>query len=74
MPPGIRYASLVSRLTIQGLFRITPALREKHDYRRDGSFDGRYLRRLPDRTLVPADEYDERLKSWKSEHGGLADK
>ena len=60
----------MTRLSIKSLFKITPELREKHDYRRDASFEGNYLRRLPDRTLVPADEYEERLRAWQEEHGG----
>ncbi len=69
----MRYASSVARLTIKSLFRITPGLREKHDYRRDASFAGGFMMRLPDRTLVPADEYDERLKAWQEQHGDQAD-
>ena len=59
----------MSRLTVKSFFRITPALRRKHDYRQDTAFDGRYLMRLPDRTLVPADEYEERLAEYRLRHG-----
>lgn len=38
-----------------------------HNYQQDTSFDGTYLRRLPDRTLVPAEEYEERLKEYLAE-------
>ena len=64
----MRYALAVSRLSIRSLFKITPGLREKHDYRRDASFDGDYVMRLPDRTLVPASEYEVKLKAWREEH------
>ena len=57
----------MAKLTVTSLFKITPGLREKHDYRRDASYDG-YMMRLPDRTLVPADEYEERLRAWRKEH------
>ncbi len=69
----MRYALAVSRLSIRSLFKITPGLREKHDYRRDGSFAGRYLMRLPDRTLVPADEYEERMRAWQEERDEQAE-
>lgn len=35
-----------------------------HNYHLDTAFAGTYLRRLPDRTLVPAEEYEERLKEY----------
>ncbi len=59
----------MARISIKSLFRITPGLREKHDYRRDASYDGRYLKRLPDRTLVRADEYDAQRSAWQVANG-----
>ena len=59
----------MSRLDLKGAFRVTPALREKHDYRRDSAWNGRYLLRLPDRTLVPADEYGARLAEYRQRQG-----
>jgi hypothetical protein len=44
---------------IVGPFRITNALRLYHNHRLDSSYCG-YIRRLPDRTLVYASEYEER--------------
>lgn len=35
-----------------------------HNYHLDMAFTGAYLRRLPDRTLVPAEEYEQRLKEY----------
>ena len=64
----MRYAVAMSRPSINSLCKITSGLREKPDDRLDGSFAGRYLMRLPDRSLVPADEYEERLRKWREEH------
>lgn len=44
---------------------INGAILRKHDYRQDTAFDGRRLVRLPDRTLVYADEYEERLREYE---------
>src|SRR5690349_13041720 len=49
---------------------VTPELREKHDYRRDTAHNGRYLVRLPDRSLVCADEYEERLAEYGARQRG----
>lgn len=48
----------------KSLFRVTPGLRDNHNYRRDVAHDGRYLMRLPDRTLVPAEDYEKRLAEF----------
>ncbi len=55
----------MARSTVKGAFRVTAALREKHDYRQDTAWDGRYLMRLPDRTLVPAVDYEKRLADYR---------
>ena len=42
--------------------------RNHHNYWLDPTFrvsGGRYLRRLPDRTLVYADQYEERLREYE---------
>ena len=39
--------------------------RQYHNYWLDPTFRGRYIRRLPDRTLVYADEYEERLQEYE---------
>ncbi len=39
-------------------FNSTRGVRDHHNYHRDPAFSGRYLRRLPDHTLVYADEYE----------------
>ncbi len=43
---------------------INQARENWHNYHQDTAFDGTYLRRLPDRTLVPASEYEERLEEY----------
>ena len=43
---------------------ISRARENWHNYHQDTAFNGTYLRRLPDRTLVPAEEYEERLKEY----------
>lgn len=43
---------------------INRARENWHNYHQDTAFNGTYLRRLPDRTLVPAEEYEERLKEY----------
>lgn len=43
---------------------INRARENWHNYRQDTAFDGTYLRRLPDRTLVPAEEYEKRLREY----------
>jgi hypothetical protein len=37
-----------------------------HSHHLDPAFNGRRLRRLPDMSLVYADEYEERLKEYES--------
>ena len=49
---------------LPSLFKITAGLREKHSYWRDPAFDGDYLMRLPDRTLVYAKDYDQALEQY----------
>ena len=56
---------LERRRRIEGQLHVTPGLREKHDYHRDATFAGRPLMRLPDRTLVPAERYDEALAAYE---------
>ena len=52
------------KLDIKSQFILTAGLKEKHDYRRDNAWSGRYLMRLPNRQLVWADEYEDQLKAW----------
>jgi hypothetical protein len=47
---------------------LTPRIREKPPYHLDPAFDGHRLMRLPDRTLVLAEEYETRLAEF--EHAG----
>ena len=54
------------RRDIARLLGIDSNVRRKHDYRQDTAFDGRRLVRLPDRTLVPAGEYPERLAAYEA--------
>lgn len=58
---------MAKREELEKRLNITPGVRDKHNYHRDPAFgDGRrYLMRLPDRTLVPADEYEERLREYE---------
>ena len=48
-------------------------IREKHDYRRDTAFAGRRLVRLPDRSLIYAEEYEQRLRDYERRVGELID-
>jgi hypothetical protein len=44
--------------------------RDHHNYWLDSAFrasGGRYLKRLPDRTLVYADEYEKRLREYEAQ-------
>jgi hypothetical protein len=43
---------------------ISRARENWHNYHQDTAFNGVYSGRLPDRTLVPAEEYAERLKEY----------
>ena len=36
-----------------------------HNHRLDNTYNGRYIVRLPDRTLVYADEYEQRLAEYR---------
>ncbi|MEM9402646.1 MAG: hypothetical protein AAGA44_09190 [Pseudomonadota bacterium] len=49
----------------RSLFRVSAGLRDKHNYRQDSAWTGDYLMRLPDRTLVPAADYDRRLTEYR---------
>ncbi len=55
----------MTRLHVQGPFRLSAGLRDKHDYRQDTAWNGAYLLRLPDRTLVPAADYERRLAEYR---------
>ena len=55
----------MARLLVRSLFRVSSALRDKHDYRQDTAWTGDYLRRLPDRVLVPAADYERRLAEYR---------
>jgi hypothetical protein len=46
-------------------FKLTREGRIYHSHHLDTTFKGRRLRRLPDMTLVYADEYEERLKEYE---------
>jgi len=50
---------------LRRLLHFTTGIRDKHDYRRDIAFDGRRLARLPDRTLIAADEYEQRCAKYE---------
>jgi hypothetical protein len=49
---------------LRARLNLTAGVRNHHDYRQDNAHEGRYLRRLPDRTLVWSDEYEERLREY----------
>ena len=51
----------MSDRTLPKRLNITRGVVDHHNYRLDSAHQGRYLRRLPDRSLVYADEYDEAL-------------
>ncbi len=59
----------MARLDLKGAFRVTTALREKHDYRQDTAWNGRYLMRLPNRSLVPAEDYETKLAEYRRRQG-----
>ncbi|MEM9533182.1 MAG: hypothetical protein AAGA23_19840 [Pseudomonadota bacterium] len=52
-------------MKVNSLFRITPGLREKHNYRWDTAYQGDYLCRLPDGRLVRAADYAQALKAYE---------
>ncbi len=52
------------------LFKLNAARSDWHNYRRDSAHDGRYLMRLPDRTLVLAQDYEKRLAEYTERQGG----
>jgi hypothetical protein len=43
------------------------ALAIDSNHRMDTAYNGRYIRRLPDHTLVYADEFEERLSQYQRE-------
>ncbi len=47
-------------------FNITRGAHDHHNDHRDPAFTGRYLRRLPDHSMVYADEYEDRLKEYEA--------
>ena len=44
---------------------VNAARVDYHNYRLDTAFRGVYLRRLPDRTLVPSSEFEQRLREYE---------
>ncbi len=40
-----------------------------HNHRLDNTYKGRYIVRLPDRTLVYADKYEKRVTEYRQRHG-----
>jgi hypothetical protein len=49
-----------------GPFTINAAFIMFHNHRLDPASKGRYIMRLPDRTLVWSDEYEQRLRDFQS--------
>ena len=49
-----------------GPFTNNSAFRLYHNHRLDPAMKGRHVRRLPDRTLVWSDEYEERLREYQN--------
>ncbi len=49
-----------------GPFTISAEFIMYHNHRLDPASKGRYLMRLPDRTLVCLDEYEQRLREYES--------
>ena len=52
--------------SVNRCFNITRGVRDHHNDHRDPAFTGRYLRRLPDHSLVYAGEYEDRLKEYEA--------
>ena len=50
----------------RGPFMNNNAFRLYHNHRLDPATKGRHIRRLPDRTLVWSDEYEQRLREYES--------
>jgi hypothetical protein len=48
------------------VFKITLAQAIYHNHRLDSAYDGRYLVRLPDFTLVYAEDYARRLAEYNA--------
>ena len=44
---------------------ITGAFKHAHNHRLDSVFDGRHLKRLPDRSLVYGEDYERKLKEYR---------
>ena len=57
--------SVFKARTFGGPFRLDAAYLHFHDHRLDNAFSGP-LRRLPDRTLVRAEEYEARLAGYEA--------
>ena len=49
-----------------GPFTDNAAIRLYHDHRLDPATKGKHIIRLPDRTLVWSDEYEERLREYEA--------
>ncbi len=52
-----------------GPFTISAELILYHNHRLDPASKGRYLMRLPDRSLVWLEEYDQRLREYELKAG-----
>ncbi len=50
----------------KSLFKITPGLRNHHNYRLDSAYTGEYLTRMPDRGLVRLADYKQKLAEFES--------
>jgi hypothetical protein len=50
-----------------GPFTISGSFIMFHNHRLDPASKGRYLMRLPDRTLVWLDDYEQRMREFQSE-------
>ena len=50
----------------KSLFKITPGLRDHHNYRLDTAYTGDYLTRMPDRGLVRLADYKQKLAELES--------
>ena len=50
----------------RSFFKITPGLRNHHNYRLDSAYTGEYLTRMPDRGLVRLADYKQKLAELES--------
>lgn len=55
-----------------GQFTISGSFIMFHNHRLDPASKGRYIIRLPDRTLVWSDEYEQRLRDFQSKPASAA--